>query len=275
MRTPQSEKADIHAIPIIRSRVSEFHEPCGYPGNFGLRIRRLEQMKRRPLFWVIPILLLAVAGAGAAVTVSPYARKAVINSVVTKKAIAAYNAVRPSLNFDNDEACLTALEARNIEFKPIADFSTEQGCVVRNAVKVSSVGGARLSIPAIMTCRMASLLLEFEADVLRPAANEIGTEVATINHVGTYNCRPMRNYNNLLSEHGFANGIDIKGFSFKDGRSVSLIQDWDGAGEFSRFLHHVGKGACDVFPLALTPNHNSLHRDHFHLDAGIWPMCGY
>ena len=37
----------------------------------------------------------------------------------------------------------------------------------------------------------------------------------------------------------------------------------------------LGEGACGVFPLALTPNHNALHKDHFHLGAGVWPQCGY
>ena len=232
-------------------------------------------MNRRILKWAAMVSIMVIAGAAASAAFFPQVRIAAINSEVSKHAIAAYNAVRPSLNFGNNAACLEALEGQAVKFDPVAGWATAEGCVVENSVRVSSLSGVRLSPPAIMTCRMASLLGKYAEEVLRPAAEKLGTEVAVINHVGTYNCRPMRKFNNLLSEHAYANAIDITGFRFEDGRLTTLIKGWNGEDDMSGFLHRVGEGACGIFPLALTPNHNALHKDHFHLDAGVWPQCGY
>jgi hypothetical protein len=235
----------------------------------------IADMNRRIFLWALTVSIMLAIGIVVSAAFFPYVRIVAINSGVAKHVITAYNAVRPTLNFGNNEACLKSLKGLAVKFDPVADWATTEGCFVENSVKVSSIGGVRLSPPAIMTCRMVSLLGKFAENVLRPAAQDLGTAVAVINHVGTYNCRPMRRLNNLLSEHAFANAIDITGFRFEDGQSITLIKGWGRGDDLSRFLHRVGEEACGVFPLALTPNHNALHKDHFHLDAGVWPQCGY
>ena len=46
----------------------------------------------------------------------------------------------------------------------------------------------------------------------------------------------------------------------------------------ARFLRRVRDGACDLFSTVLSPDYNSAHADHFHLDqaergASGWRLC--
>lgn len=83
-----------------------------------------------------------------------------------------------------------------------------------------------------------------------------------------------------LSMHAYAQAIDIAGLKTADGTFYSVNDDWviDPVGEKTceaatsgdkdAFLHAV---VCDlygdeVFNIYLTPNYNSAHRNHWHLD---------
>ena len=68
------------------------------------------------------------------------------------------------------------------------------------------------------------------------------------------------------SEHATGNAIDIAGFELKDGRVISILQDWDGEEARARFLRVARDEACDLFGTVLSPDYNAAHRDHFHLD---------
>ena len=45
------------------------------------------------------------------------------------------------------------------------------------------------------------------------------------------------------------------------------------AGAEAAFLREVRDGACRWFRAVLGPEHNAEHRDHFHLDRGLWNAC--
>jgi hypothetical protein len=72
-----------------------------------------------------------------------------------------------------------------------------------------------------------------------------------------------------VSEHGFANALDVVGFSLQDGRTMALPDGWSEplapAGRLLRFAHGAG---CAHFTTTLGPEANALHADHLHLDLG-------
>lgn len=57
-------------------------------------------------------------------------------------------------------------------------------------------------------------LAEFERVVAETAIRIYGRAPARIAHLGSYNCRRIRRYPDLLSEHGLGNAIDVSAFEF-------------------------------------------------------------
>ena len=138
-------------------------------------------------------------------------------------------------------------------------------------------------------------LEKFEA-VVRDTAIEIyGRAPRKIVHMGTYNCRRIRGYPNLVSEHGLGNGIDIEGFDF--GRlpagveapeglpkrllkpfKVRLLRHWNSkrgpAKVHARFLRTLAKRLIEgeeIFRVLLGPAFPG-HKNHFHFDCAPYRM---
>ena len=44
-------------------------------------------------------------------------------------------------------------------------------------------------------------------------------------------------------------------------------------GEAARFLRLVHEGACASFNVTLGQEYNAAHRDHLHVDMGLFHMC--
>jgi hypothetical protein len=134
--------------------------------------------------------------------------------------------------------------------------------------------------PPVLTCKMALALAAFEVIVQDEAERTLHSPVVRIEQLGTYNCRPMAEHN-LVSEHSYANAIDLSRFTLKNGRSFTVLHDFDtGAGPPSRpegaFLRAVSQRADDerVFSLVLTPFWDALHKNHFHMDLAPYRVDG-
>jgi hypothetical protein len=68
-----------------------------------------------------------------------------------------------------------------------------------------------------------------------------------------------------MSEHAFANGLDIAGFTFEGRGPVSIAPHAEGSPE-AAFQTSVQKGACAAFATVLGPGSDAAHSDHLHLD---------
>jgi hypothetical protein len=120
---------------------------------------------------------------------------------------------------------------------------------------------------------MTALIL-WERQMLGPAAERYGKKLTAVRHLGTYSCRNTdHRREGRRSEHATANAIDIAGFTFADGSSLSVTKDWKDDGAKGRFLHEVHDGACRAFNVVLSPDYNAAHRSHFHFDMGRWVVC--
>lgn len=228
---------------------------------------------------IVAILLglcLGVAVLGGIFLALPGFRNTVLRPWLKTKMVVWYNHIRPRLNFRNNGLCLEKLADTETQFVPVSNsFEPTTGCTFNNVVFVSQAY-LPYNRSALMTCALASAMYTFEKKVVQPMAQKYFKQpVAKIMHVGTYNCRPMRGSSRLLSEHAYANAIDITGFQLQDGTVISVKRHWNQEGDASKFLHAVAKKACGKFRKVLTPNFNALHHDHFHLDQGFVKRCGY
>lgn len=128
----------------------------------------------------------------------------------------------------------------------------------------------KLSSPATLTCEMASALPGWVEDVDGYVFARDNTRVETLTVGTSYMCRNVNNAEGgRLSEHAFANGLDVVGFALEDGRSIAVESGWRGTeAQGSRVLRFAHDAACSRFMTTLGPEANALHRDHLHIDMG-------
>ncbi|WP_232302679.1 extensin family protein [Elstera litoralis] len=132
-----------------------------------------------------------------------------------------------------------------------------------------------LSRPTVVTCDLAYAIARFEFEILQPLAEELfKKEVKRVDHVGSYNCRGIRNNRARLSEHAKGRAIDIIGVELTDGTRIRVEADWADKGPKGQFLRRAAKSACGLFSVVLGPNADRDHRDHLHLDVGPQRYCG-
>jgi hypothetical protein len=184
----------------------------------------------------------------------------------TRSAIFLYDEVRPFVTRYTAPFCISRLQERDVTFTQLSDQVTGQ-CRVLNAVKVSVINGTRLSRPATMTCGLALSLSEWVTEINHLSQKHFGDRIKHIQHVGTFNCRQKRNSNGL-SEHAYANAIDIKGFTIGEKR-YTVTRDWSSP-RGGTFLREAFNDACWTFGLALGPQNDRAHSGHFHLDNGTY-----
>ncbi len=93
-----------------------------------------------------------------------------------------------------------------------------------------------------------------------------------LEHIGTYSCRVIGG-TQTLSQHAFANAIDLSGFLLDDDSFYSVEFDWekdqpnpvsDGGAWLKDLMDACF--AMDIWNIILTPNYNAAHYNHFHVD---------
>jgi hypothetical protein len=166
-----------------------------------------------------------------------------------------------------DRAC-TVKPSRIGLAERISRIDEGNGCEVRDAWRIQSVGSVNFSQPATLNCGMAEPLRGWIEDTVQPAAQRtFGESVVGVDVAASYACRPRNNQRGAkMSEHGYGNAIDIAAFTLESGRKVTVLDGWRGSGDEQKFLHHVHGEACGEFHTVLGPKADRNHRDHIHLD---------
>jgi hypothetical protein len=126
----------------------------------------------------------------------------------------------------------------------------------------------RLNQEGTFTCPMVAAMENWVEKVVQPAAMaRFGQLVVEVRTMGTYSCRRMNTGRGSarMSEHAFANAIDIGGFRLADGSIITILKGWNGGLEEQNFLREVHAGACRNFATVLGPG-VALHHDHLHFD---------
>lgn len=134
--------------------------------------------------------------------------------------------------------------------------------------------------PPIMTCQLALGLARFEQLAQRLAQEHFGQRIKSIKQGGTYNCRPMARFK-LVSEHSYANAIDLYEFKLVSGRRISVLDHFGKptsppTGKEGQFLRALAQAAFDdaIFSVVVTRFFDELHRDHIHVDMAHYRTDG-
>jgi hypothetical protein len=138
--------------------------------------------------------------------------------------------------------------------------SKVKGCGIPEAVRVTSVAGVRLSTPATINCSAAKALKTWVQKGVEPVYGK--GKVVQLEIAASYSCRPRNNKKGArVSEHGRGNAIDISGLTFSNGKSVSVLRNYD------KSMRKIHKNACGIFGTTLGPGSDGYHENHLHFDT--------
>lgn len=150
-----------------------------------------------------------------------------------------------------------------------ADCGYRDGMLIRSEAAPSPGG-------LVTSCPVAAALLIWEREVQREAQRLLGTEVRRLLHAGSFSCRRLYGRESGdWSEHATADAVDIIGFEMADGRTLSVLRDWQSEGRSAVFLRAARNAACRSFATVLSPDYNQAHRDHLHLDTADRGPAGW
>ncbi|MEW5424640.1 extensin family protein [Amorphus sp. 3PC139-8] len=148
--------------------------------------------------------------------------------------------------------------------------SRNGACGADRPFKVSAASGGTvgLSPAATLNCPMIPAFDRWLNETVQPMAQALfGTPVLEMTVAASYGCRTRNNKSGArLSEHSFANAIDISSFTLADGRTVTVKDGWRSSGSDAIFLRTVHGDACKEFTTVIGPDGDRHHQDHFHLD---------
>ena len=176
-------------------------------------------------------------------------------------------------------SCHLDLAARGVSFEPtIRQVDHPSGepsldCLIEDpvwilspllGVELRNTSGAETE-RVLAGCPMAHALADTVEDVEPFGVN-------AVRHIGTYNCRVISN-TTTLSQHAFANAIDLYGFDFDDGSLWTLEDHWEHETSSpgttaGAWLYDTAYrwNAQQIWNIILTPNYNEAHDNHFHVD---------
>lgn len=156
-------------------------------------------------------------------------------------------------------------------------------CGASAPFEMSGADNGRIAMrpPALLRCPMIPQVDRWVTEVVEPAARRyFGQNLAELKVAASYSCRPINHVSGgRLSEHGYANALDISVFTLTSGESITVRGGWYGSANERAFLRDVHDGACQRFTTVLGPNYDSNHRDHIHMDLarhgrdGLMRIC--
>lgn len=175
------------------------------------------------------------------------------------------------------EAAERACMDRRVKVASIEETAAivEDLCGIDYPLKISALfnGQTAMRPTAVLGCPLTEALDGWLRESVQPAAVAwIGAPVVEIQQLSSYACRKRNNIGMGLSEHAFGNALDIAGFTFANGRQISVASDWRGAPEAQAFLREIHATACRRFTTVLSPGSNFMHYNHIHIDlAAVAP----
>ena len=147
------------------------------------------------------------------------------------------------------EECLELLAplGANIDVsKPIRDGQCGSAAVVQ-LKRVGAASPVEISPPATLNCRMVVKLHEWVEKSLQPAAREtFNAPVRRLVNASGYTCRNRygsRAATAKISEHAFANALDVSAIVLNDGRSIDVLSNW---GKTERDLRAIAEAKAEA-----------------------------
>lgn len=166
----------------------------------------------------------------------------------------------------DDTACRIRLRRLGVAFEPLQAIADGQ-CSAPLPLRVTALAdGVRLPQGATLTCRMAEGLARWASEVQVEADRAFERPLTGLEIGGSYVCRGQNHDRAAkLSEHAFADAVDVMGFSLAGRAAVPVKAMQEGSPE-ADFLGRVRAKACGIFRTVLGPGADAEHANHFHLD---------
>nr|WP_256515511.1 extensin family protein [Alsobacter ponti] len=167
---------------------------------------------------------------------------------------------------EGEIACRKRLEDMKVVFRPLPAI-VEGDCGAPAPLQVSRLpGDVSVGEGTRLTCDATEALARWARDSVAPQAESLLQKKVTGLLIGvSYECRGRnRDPKAKLSEHAFANGVDLSGFALEGKTTISVGKTAPESAE-EKFVATVRKSACDAFTTVLGPGVEA-HDDHLHLD---------
>ena len=169
---------------------------------------------------------------------------------------------------DSDPAaCLDRLGKLGVGVQPLPAISAG-ACGARYPFRLAVLpNGIDLVPVAQVSCPIAEALARWVNEAVSPEARtHLGRAPVKLLIGASYECRGRNRVPGAtLSEHAFANAIDIMGFVFAQGAPLP-VKAWPAETPEGRFLSAIRSRACGQFTTVLGPGSDATHHDHLHLD---------
>ncbi len=166
----------------------------------------------------------------------------------------------------DDTACLRRLERLGVKAEPVAPLA-DGLCGAAKPLRVTALpDGVALAPAATLTCVTAEALSRWSTEVQVIAERTLGKVPRTFTIGGSYECRGQNHDPSAkLSEHAYANGVDVMGFTFEGRVPVAVGATREGTPE-AAFEAAIRARACGFFRTVLGPGSDAAHANHLHLD---------
>jgi hypothetical protein len=154
-----------------------------------------------------------------------------------------------------------------VRFEPVPAI-VDGLCGTPHPLRVSHLpDGFEVAPPATLACPVAEALSRWIKEVVAvEAGRHLETQPTRVAIGTSYECRNRnRQATGKLSEHAFANAVDISGFEFK-GRKAVQIGDHPAETPEALFQAAIRTQACAYFTTVLGPGSDAAHATHLHLD---------
>lgn len=182
-----------------------------------------------------------------------------------------FKAKREPWRADEEQACLASRTVLQTNFlRQRSALGGPSVCGAARPFEMSAAAGGRVIMKpkALLRCPMVPQVERWVQETVEPASRHyFGSPVVEMRVAASYSCRPINHRRGArLSEHGYANALDVSRFKLANGRTVTVKAGWYGRSDERGFLRELHRGACRQFSTVLGPNYDRNHRDHFHLD---------
>jgi hypothetical protein len=165
-------------------------------------------------------------------------------------------------------ACRLALTEEIAIAPSIPDIHGPGGCGGEDLVRLEAVvlpDKHRVAVKpaAILRCKMATAIADWIRTDMAGLAASLGSVISDLDNFDSFECRGRnRVAGALLSEHGRANALDVRGVKLVNGQAISLTDRTVPREVRETVLHSV----CARFSTVLGPGSDWYHEDHIHLD---------
>ncbi|ENT84074.1 hypothetical protein H713_00816 [Brucella ovis IntaBari-2010-47-268] len=167
-----------------------------------------------------------------------------------------------------------ALISGDVDGKLLPPIKDGEQCGTHSPLSLTAIGTKeplRFAHPVTTNCAMAVTLAQWSSAIKKAAKTAYGDDFK-ITKIGTgsdYQCRRVNGASSgRISEHAFANALDIMSFEFSDGSKTELQSGWNGSDKEKAFWRAVHEASCELFMTVIGPDGDAAHGTNMHLDQG-------